>query len=78
VIWMGSCGTAAKAGGKQRTQTPSWSHGSLLSIRKKEIPKGSRNRFLPSYDLIFLPSSSFSLPARVALQKRGGYDVDHM
>jgi hypothetical protein len=34
VIWMKYCGTAAKAGGKQRKQTSSWNHGSLLSTRK--------------------------------------------
>ena len=33
-MWTKYCGTVAKAGGKQRKQTSSWCHGSLLSTRK--------------------------------------------
>ena len=71
VTWMRSCGTAAKAGGKQRTQTSSWSHGSLLSTHKPQTASARPPRcrlteaahaaecvcaFLPSYVLTFLPS----------------------
>jgi hypothetical protein len=34
-VWKRSCGTAAKAGGKQRKQTSSYSLGRLLPTRKK-------------------------------------------
>jgi hypothetical protein len=33
-VWKRYCGTAAKAGGKQRKQTSSCSHGRLLPTRK--------------------------------------------
>ena len=35
-VWKRSCGTAAKAGGKQRKQTFSCSLGRLLPTRKEE------------------------------------------
>ena len=35
-VWKRSCGTAAKAGGKQRKQTFSYSLGRLLPTRKAE------------------------------------------
>ena len=36
VAWMRYCGTVAKAGGQQRKQTSSWSHGSLLPTRNHQ------------------------------------------
>jgi hypothetical protein len=35
-VWKRSCGTAAKAGGKQRKQTSSYSLGRLLPTRKEQ------------------------------------------
>ena len=66
VTWMRYCGIVAKAGGKQRKQTSSWSHGSLLSTRNrrdicsnvidyKHLDAQGRRWRLPLFCAVILP-----------------------
>jgi hypothetical protein len=59
-VWKRSCGTAAKAGGKQRKQTFSYSLGRLLPTRK-----AGKQNYLRAFQPYSLPASQ---PMSIYLQ----------